>query len=109
MVTFVDEHRCRYGVEPICEALPIAPSTYDERKLVAREPHRRLARDVRDEHIRPVLEEHRQVYEANKVWRQLRRNSIDVARCRAEWLIRQTRGARHRRDETQRCKRCSAA
>ena len=78
-------HREHYGVEPICRELPIALSTYYERK--ARETHRsRLpARARRDadlrEHIRPVWDENFRVYEVRKVWRQLRREGVAVARC----------------------------
>ena len=48
MTTFVDENREECGVEPICDELPIAPSTYWEHKRREREPERRSARCRRD-------------------------------------------------------------
>ncbi len=48
MVTFIDNHRRQYGVEPICRQLPIAPSTYYENKARARDPHRLPAHVQRD-------------------------------------------------------------
>ena len=93
MVAFIDAHRDQYGVEPICDVLPIAPSTFYERKLVARDQGRQSARAVRDEElrqrIRRVFEEHHQVYGADKVWRQLNRDGVVVARCTVERLMRQ--------------------
>ena len=47
MVAFIDDHRDDYGVEPICQMLPIAPSTYYEHKARERDPSRRPARDQR--------------------------------------------------------------
>jgi transposase InsO family protein len=92
MVAFVDAHREAYGVEPICEVLPIAPSTYHEAKRREREPERRPRRVVRDERLRGdiqrVWDEQHQVYGADKVWRQLRREGISAARCTIERLMR---------------------
>jgi putative transposase len=63
MVRFIDTHRTTFGVEPICAALPIAPSLYYEFKAREREPERRPARTRRDEqlgeHIRRVWHENR--------------------------------------------------
>jgi putative transposase len=92
MISFIEQHRSEYGVEPICAQLPIAPSTYYEHKAREAEPARlppRVRRDVellRD--IRRVYEENFQVYGARKVWRQLGREQIRVARCTVERLIR---------------------
>ena len=92
MVQFVDEHRNKYGVEPICAALPIAPSTYHAHRAQRAEPTLRSARSRRDEelavHIRRVWEENYGVYGAAKVWRQLRREGLAVARCTVERLMR---------------------
>jgi putative transposase len=59
MVGFIDEHRERFGVEPICAVLPIAPSLDYERKARERDPDRWPARGRRDErlceHIARVL------------------------------------------------------
>ncbi len=91
MVAFIDEERERYGVEPICRELPIAPSTYHEWKACETDPTRRSARTRRDEwlrvEIRRVWDENRKVYGARKVWRQLKREGIDIARCTVERLM----------------------
>jgi len=93
MVSFIDEHREEHGVEPICSQLPIAPSTYHEQKARQADPSRLPARAVRDAELRPeirrVFEENRQVYGAPKVWRQLNREGIEVARCTVERLMRE--------------------
>jgi transposase InsO family protein len=93
MVTFVDHHRDTYGVEPICAVLPIAPSTYFRRKAQEQDSAQRSARARRDEdlgrEIRRVWNEHQQVYGPRKVWRQLRREGIRVARCTVERLMRE--------------------
>jgi transposase InsO family protein len=92
MVAFIDEHRETYGVEPICEVLPIAPSTYFEHHARAADPSLRPARAVRDEALRTevkrVWTENDSVYGAQKVWRQLLREQVKVARCTVERLMR---------------------
>ena len=92
MTTFVDENREGYGVEPICAELPIAPSTYWEHKRREREPDRCSARSRRDAELRPLVrrvwESNFGVYGARKVWRQLHREGIGVARCTVERLMR---------------------
>jgi putative transposase len=92
MVDFVDKHRGDYGVEPICTMLPIAPSTYYMQKARCLDPDKRSERAKRDETLRVeiqrVWDENFGVYGADKVWRQLRREEIDVARCTVERLMR---------------------
>jgi len=92
MVAFIDEQRAMYGVEPICEVLPIAPATYYEHQRRRLDPERRPAREKRDEVLRAevgrVWRENFAVYGAEKVWRQLRREGVDVARCTVERLMR---------------------
>ena len=92
MIAFIDENRERYGVEPICKVLPIAPSTYRAHAAARRDPSKRSARARRDaglaETIRRVFTENFSVYGARKVWRQLRREGKDVARCTVERLMR---------------------
>ena len=92
MLRFIDEHRHVNGVEPICALLPIAPSTYYEHKARQVDPGRlppRLKRDaVLRVDIRRVWDENFQVYGARKVWRQLIREGIEVARCTVERLMR---------------------
>ena len=92
MTTFVDENREGYGVEPICAELPIAPSVYWEHKRREREPERCSARSRRDAELRPLVrrvwESNFGVYGARKVWRQLHREGVGVARCTVERLMR---------------------
>ncbi len=91
-IAFIDTHRGTFGVEPICRLLPIAPSTYHERAARRADPSRLPARAKRDvelrDHIRRVWNEHFQVYGVRKVWRQLRREGIEVARCTVARLMR---------------------
>jgi putative transposase len=91
MVAFIDDHREAYGVEPICAVLPIAPSTYYEQKARAADPTRLPARAQRDARLRPditrVWHANRRVYGARKVWKQLQREAIPVARCTVERLM----------------------
>jgi putative transposase len=92
MVTFIDDYRDTFGVEPICSVLPIAPSTYYEQRACQLDPDRRSDRAKRDawlmEQIQRVWDEHFQVYGVRKIWRQLQRESIDVPRCTVERLMR---------------------
>jgi transposase InsO family protein len=92
MVSFIDEHRAQYGVEPICTQLPIAPSVYYEQKARESEPERIPPRRRRDAEmsgqIQRVYEENFKVYGARKVWRQLGREDIRIARCTVERLMR---------------------
>jgi len=91
MVSFIDDHREQYGVEPICEVLPIAPSTYYAHKAQQRDPERLCARARRDAELRVEIErvwqENFCVYGVRKVWRQLKREQIAVARCTVERLM----------------------
>ena len=103
MVIFVDQHREQYGVEPICEQIRIAPSSYYEHKARERNSDRlpeRIKRDMKLElDIQRVWQDNFQVYGARKVWRQLLREGIDVARCTIERLMKklEIQGARHGR------------
>lgn len=86
MTAFIDQSKDRFGVEPICQQLPIAPSTYyDARK---RPPS---ARKLRDEQLKAeIMQVHASnfdVYGAYKVWRQLNREGTRVARCTVERLM----------------------
>ena len=91
MVSFIDENRGECGVEPICEVLPIAPSTYYAHKACEADPSLRSARARRDERLREevrrVWKENFEVYGIRKVWRQLNREGIQVARCTVERLM----------------------
>ena len=89
---FFDAHGGEYGVEPICKVLPIAPSTYYERKAREVDDSRCPRRQRRDnqlrEEIRRVWEENFRVYGVRKVWRQLHREGTEVARCTVARLMR---------------------
>jgi putative transposase len=91
MKMFIDEHRKDYGVEPICRVLPIAPSTYHVHAARAADPQKRSGRAIRDAALRPeiqrVWDENFQVYGVRKVWRQLNREGIAVARCTVTRLM----------------------
>jgi len=91
MVAFIDQEREAHGVESICKVLPIAPSTYYRSKHLATNPAQSSERTRRDEtlklEVRRVYEEHLQVYGARKVWKQLNREGIPVARCTVERLM----------------------
>ena len=92
MMAFIEAHREAHGVEPICEQLPISPSTYHEQVVRRKDPARLPARARRDAELRPkirqVHESNFRVYGARKVWRQLRRDDVVVARCTVERLMR---------------------
>jgi putative transposase len=91
MTSFIDEHRSSYGVESICAMLPIAPSTYYEQKARQVDPSRLPKRAQRDavlcKEIERVWHENRGIYGARKVWKQLGREDIPVARCTVERLM----------------------
>ena len=91
MVGFIDAHRDAHGVEPICEVLPIAPSTYYDHLAKRADPSRLSDRARRDEALRPeirrVFEDNWSVYGVRKVWRQLQREGFDVARCTVARLM----------------------
>jgi putative transposase len=91
-IAFVEEHCDVHGVEPICRLLPIAPSTYFEHAARRRDSAKLPARAKRDAelqpHIQRVWQENFQVYGVRKVWRQLRREGIAVARCTVARLMR---------------------
>ena len=111
MVTFVDQHRATYGVEPICAVLPIAPSTYFLRKTQQPEAAKRSAGARRDDDVRAAIQrvwdDNEQVYGPRKVWRQLRREGRRVARCTVERLMREM-GPRPRMvvGSTTACRQC---
>jgi hypothetical protein len=93
MVEFIDAHRATYGVEPMCRVLPIAPATYYWHKAQTTDPRRRSRRAQRDAQLRPdiqrVYDANQHVYGAKKVWKQLNREAIPVARCTVARLMRE--------------------
>lgn len=92
MIAFIDDHRTVHGVEPICKVLPIAPSTYRAHAARRADPGKLPARSRRDmalkTEVRRVFVENFSVYGVRKVWRQLRREGHDVARCTVARLMR---------------------
>jgi len=87
MTAFIEDHKESFGVEPICAVLPIAPSAYYAAK--GRPPSARALRDASlIEQIHRVWKDNRRLYGPRKVWRQLKREGIEVARCTVERLMR---------------------
>jgi putative transposase len=88
MTRYIKENKGRFGVEPICRVLPIAPSSYYE--AASRPPS---ARALRDEELRvQIARVHAAnfgVYGARKLWRQLNREGTPVARCTVQRLMRE--------------------
>ena len=88
MTRFIADHHERFGVEPICRELQVAPSSY-----YAARQRPRSARGVRDEALKVKLRHVHAaefgVYGARKLWRQLQREGIGVARCTVERLMRE--------------------
>lgn len=101
MIRFIGEHCPRFGVEPICRVLQVAPSTYYAAR--GRPPS---ARQRRDAALKVTLQQthaaHFGVYGVRKLWHQLQREGTPVARCTVERLMRDlglrgvVRGHRHR-------------
>ena len=91
MVAFIDRHRDQYGVEAICALLPMAPSSYYEYKARQIDASRLPARTHRERQlegeIHRVWQENFQVYGVRKMWRQLNREAIAVARCTVARLM----------------------
>ena len=92
MVAFIEENRDEYGIESICDVLPIAPATYYEHRARRLDPELRPEREKRDEKLKDeilrVWKENYSVYGAKKVWQQLNREEIRVARCTVARLMR---------------------
>lgn len=92
MVEFIDQHKNGHGVESICRRLPIAPATDDEQKAREQDSTRLPARAVRGGRLRPevqrIWDEKFPVYGVRRVWRQLNREDICVARCTFERIMR---------------------
>ncbi|SKA22306.1 Transposase InsO and inactivated derivatives [Consotaella salsifontis] len=91
MIAFIDDHRGEHGVEPICQVLPIAPSTYYDHVAKRADPSRLPPRTKRDAELRPeierVFDDNFGVYGVRKVWRQMRREGFDIARCTVARLM----------------------
>ena len=86
MIAYIDANKDRFGVEPICQLLPIAPSTYYQARRRPRSARWRRDEELKVE-IRRVYDDNFGVYGARKLWRQLHREGIVVARCTVERLM----------------------
>jgi putative transposase len=97
MIAFIDDNRELHGVEPICNVLPIAPSTYHKHVAQRQDPSRLSARSQEDMAMKPeiarVFAENFAVYGVRKVWRQMTREGFWIARCTVERLMREMGGA----------------
>jgi transposase InsO family protein len=104
VMSFIDTHREELGIEPICRELAIAPSTHHEHAARLADPVRRPARARRDDELRQeikrVHEDSFGLYGTRKVWHQLRREGIAVAKCTVERLMRAMGLAGVRRGQT---------
>ncbi|MGE1940256.1 IS3 family transposase (plasmid) [Escherichia coli] len=91
MMPLLDKLREQYGVGPVCSELHVAPSTYYHCQQQRHHPEKRSARAQRDDwlkkEIQRVYDENHQVYGVRKVWRQLLREGIRVARCTVARLM----------------------
>ncbi|HHI0015774.1 TPA: IS3 family transposase [Escherichia coli] len=91
MMPLLDKLREQYGVGPVCSELHVAPSTYYHCQQQRHHPEKRSARAQRDDWLKKeiprVYDENHQVYGVRKVWRQLLREGIRVARCTVARLM----------------------
>ncbi|EFA4465495.1 IS3 family transposase [Escherichia coli] len=91
LMPLLDKLREQYGVGPVCSELHIAPSTYYHCQQQRHHPDKRSARALRDDwlkkEIQRVYDENHKVYGVRKVWRQLLREGIRVARCTVARLM----------------------
>lgn len=90
-MAFIDAHREELGIEPICQELAVAPSSYHQHAARLADPGKRSSRARRDDelkgHIRRVHEASFGLYGSRKVWRQLLRDGVTIARCTVERLM----------------------
>jgi putative transposase len=91
MIAFIEEHRDDLGVEPVCKVLPIARSTFHTHQAIVRKPDLASDRAKRDAdpgpEIKRVWEENNEVYGIRKVWHQLQREGVSIARCTVARLM----------------------
>src|SRR5699024_1800201 len=93
MISFIDDNKAEYEVEPICRVLPIAPSTYYRAQDLSDNPHKRSLRSQYDDYyvseIKRIWQDSKCRYGARKVWQQMKSDGLKVARCTVERLMRQ--------------------
>jgi transposase InsO family protein len=104
VMSFIDAHHGELGIEPICRELAVAPSSWHEHAARLADPARRPARARRDDEIKEAIKRVHEnsfgLYGARKVWHQMRREGIKVARCTVERLMRAMGLAGVRRGKT---------
>jgi hypothetical protein len=104
VMSFIDSHREELGIEPICRELAIAPSSYREHAARLADSGKRSARARRDDEIKEqigrVHGDSSGLYGTRKVWHQMRREGIKVAKCTVERLMRTMGLAGVRRGKT---------
>ena len=109
MRSFIDAHRVRFGVEPLCKVLQCAPSAYRRHAARQRDPALRSERSKRDESLSARIDQlwrvNHSVYGADKVWQQMRREQVEVARCTVERLMQRLGIQGVRRGKSQRTTR----
>ncbi len=92
-MNFIEDHRVDFGVEPMCNVLPIAPSTYYHRMAIGRDPDLASERAKSDQanrkNIQKAWDDSHSVYGTKKVWHALRRQGKGIARCTVERLMKQ--------------------
>ena len=93
MVDFIDVNKQEYGIEPICRVLRITPSTYHRAKDLEKYPDKRSLRSQYDDfyisEIRRIWQDSKYRYGARKVWQQMKKNGLQVARCTVDRLMSQ--------------------
>jgi putative transposase len=92
VMSFIDTHRGELGVEPICRELAIAPSSYHQHAARLADPDKRSARARRDDEMKEAIKRVHEasfgLYGSRKVWHQLRREGVKIAKCTVERLMR---------------------
>jgi len=92
MIAFIEGHKSMHGVEPICKVLPIAPSTYFDHRAKQADPAKLSKRVRRDAALRStinrVFERNYKIYGVRKVWLQMKREGVSIARYTVERLMR---------------------
>lgn len=91
-MSFIDANAKDLGIEPICRELAVAPSSYHTHAARLADPAKRSARARRDDEIRQAISTVHEasfgLYGTRKVWHQLRRDGVKVAKCTVERLMR---------------------
>lgn len=100
MVQFTEDHRATYGVEPMCHAIGMAPSTFCKQRARRRDPACVPARTLREVQLRQEItrcwHENQCVYGATNVWKQLNREGLRVARSTVARVMKAAGPARGR-------------